>query len=54
MIIKEVNNISFQMEIRKTLTYKQIKFFEIRIKASSVLKVIQQTTSFYFLIQDVW
>jgi len=38
MIIKEVNNISLQMENRKILTNKQIKFFEIRIKARRVLK----------------
>lgn len=38
MIIKEVNNISLQMENRKILTNKQIKFFELRIKARRVLK----------------
>jgi len=38
MIIKEVKNISLQMENRKILTNKQIKFFEIRIKARRVLK----------------
>lgn len=38
MIIKEVKNISLQMENRKILTNKQIKFFVIRIKARRVLK----------------
>ena len=53
MTIKGVNNISFQVEIRKILTNEQIEFFEIRIEASRVLEVIQHPTCFYFLFQDV-